>query len=556
LASTATDAKHVLEDAAPVASWQQVSVRYPHCLKMAVGPVSLTIRRGERVLLLGPSGSGKSTLLHTLTGLVPQSILADVAGSIRLFGMAASGRRPAQWASQVAQLFQNPEQMLCGMTVADEVAFALENQGLAPLEIHRRVGSALARVGFPEDQCSRRTATLSGGEKQIVALAAVIAQDAPVLLIDEPTAHLAPAAASRLRSLLMAGRQTTRSVLIVDHRLDGMLGMIDRVIAIDRNGSLIDGGEPHGFLRRCRTKLVANGIRVPLSLDLDAALAAAGVVLAKPPLTMGEAVAELSSLGSKQREIALDTARSFAARHIAAAPDPEPGFEPVAALSDVDCAPLFGPVTLRNLSCALHRGETVAVLGRNGAGKTTLGATLAGLLRPRQGRRSGPLGSMAFQNPENQLLTGSVVEEVRAASESAQRADRLLAEWGLAELADRHPYTLSEGQKRRLALAIALASRNPALLVLDEPTAGLDADGKSVLEQRIESLAGQGSAIAIITHDLDFAVRTCRRALILGQGRVLAEGPLPALMRDRALLERAELEEPAVVSLLRWLEQC
>jgi energy-coupling factor transport system ATP-binding protein len=145
---------------------------------------------------------------------------------------------------------------------------------------------------------------------------------------------------------------------------------------------------------------------------------------------------------------------------------------------------------------------------------------------------------------------------VRAASESAQRADRLLAEWGLAELADRHPYTLSEGQKRRLALAIALASRNPALLVLDEPTAGLDADGKSVLEQRIESLAGQGSAIAIITHDLDFAVRTCRRALILGQGRVLAEGPLPALMRDRALLERAELEEPAVVSLLRWLEQC
>jgi energy-coupling factor transport system ATP-binding protein len=343
---TAIDAKHVLEGAAPAASWQDVSVRYPHCLETAVGPVSLSVRPGERVLLLGPSGSGKSTLLHTLTGLVPQSVFADVAGSIRLFGLEPSKRQPAQWASQVAQLFQNPEQMLCGMTVADEVAFTLENQGLAACEIHRRVGSALARVGFPEDQSSRRTMTLSGGEKQIVALAAVIAQDAPVLLIDEPTAHLAPAAASRLRSLLMAGRQATRSVLVVDHRLDGMLGMIDRVIAIDGNGTTIDGGEPRGFFRRCHTRLVANGIRVPLSLDLDAALAAAGVVVAKPPLTMGEAVAELGSLGSKRRAIALDIARSFAARHIAAVPDPQPRSEIVAALSDVECAPLFGPVTL------------------------------------------------------------------------------------------------------------------------------------------------------------------------------------------------------------------
>lgn len=532
----------------PVASWQGVAVRYPYHRETAVGPVSIAIHPGERLLLLGPSGSGKSTLLQTLTGLIPQSIDADVIGAVRLFREAAGARTPAQWASHVAQLFQNPEQMLCGMTIADEVAFALENQGLAATEIGCRVAEALDRVGFSHDQRDRRTMTLSGGEKQLVALAAMLAQHAPLLMVDEPTAHLAPAAASQLRGLLLSRRQASRGIVIVDHRLDGMLGMIDRVIAIGADGTLIGGGAPGEFFRRCHSQLASNGIWVPPAVALDAELIAAGISLAAAPLTISEAVAALAALDDRQRTIAREVAASFAARQLAAARRSQAETEIVVALSGVDCAPLFGPVVLHDVALTLHRGETIAIVGRNGAGKTTLGAALAGLLRPRRGRRSGPMGSLCFQNPESQFVAGSVREEL-----ATPDADGHLAAWGLAGLGDRHPLELSQGQKRRLALASVIAGEAPPLLVLDEPTAGLDAAGRSLLRRRVDVLAEQGSAIALVTHDLDFALATCHRAIIVGEGRVLADGPITELMRDHVQLARAGLEEPPVITLQRSL---
>jgi len=532
-----------------IASWQDVAVRYPYHREAAVGPVSMAIRPGERLSLLGPSGSGKSTLLQTLTGIIPQSIDADVVGAVSLFGQGAGARTPAQWASHVAQLFQNPEQMLCGMTVADEVAFALENQGLAATEIGCRVAAALDRVGFPPDQRNRRTMTLSGGEKQLVALAAMLAQHAPLLVVDEPTAHLAPAVASRLRGLLLASRQASRGVLIVDHRHDGMLEMIDRVIAIGADGTVIGSGAPREFFRRCHARLASNGIWVPLAVALDAALIDAGLILDQAPLTISEAMAAIAALDDRRRTIAHDVAGSFAARQLAAAHRSRAEAEIVVALSGVDCAPLFGPVILRDVALVLNRGETVAILGRNGAGKTTLGAALAGLLRLRLGRRSGPMGSICFQNPESQFVAGSVREEL-----ATPVADHNLAEWGLAGLGDRHPLELSQGQKRRLALASVMGGKNLPLLVLDEPTAGLDAAGRLLLRRRVEGLAEQGSTIALITHDLDFALATCHRAVIVGEGRVLADGPIVPLVHDQKLLARAGLDEPPVITLLRALQ--
>lgn len=552
----------MLEAAAPVAAWNEVSVRYPYHQRLAVGPVTLGVRPGERLLLLGSSGSGKSTLLHTLTGLVPQSISAEVTGSVMLFGHEAGERTPAQWGAEVAQLFQSPEQTLCGMTIEDEVAFALENRALPVPEIQQRVGAALDQVDFPSDQRSRRTMTLSGGEKQIVALAAIIAQRAPLLVVDEPTAHLAPAAACRLRTLLM-GSQETRSVIIVDHRLDGLLDMIDRIALVDADGQVIDGGEPRTFFRRYREKLIALGIWMPLAAELDAALADVGIVLDGPPLTMEEAVGGLTSLPNERLASALDVACSFAARHVASAPSaPGPLAEVVVELHDADCAPLFGPVVLRNVSLALRRGETVAILGRNGAGKSTLGASLAGLLRLKRGRRSGAAGGLSFQNPENQFLTGSVRDEIFAAlphsggeGDRTRLAEEVLAAWDLTELGARHPFELSQGQKRRLALATLTAGERWPLVVLDEPTAGLDAAGKSALEGQIERLARSGRALAIITHDLDFALKTCVRAVIVDQGGIVADAPAAQAVRDLVLLERAHLEEPALIPLLRWLER-
>ncbi|WP_170314707.1 ATP-binding cassette domain-containing protein, partial [Aquibium carbonis] len=177
---------------APAVDWRDVVVRYPYAAADAVGPVTLDVRKGEVLLLLGPSGAGKSTLLATLTGLVPQTMPAEVSGEVELFGEAAAARRPAQWSTTVSRLFQNAEETLCGMTIGDEVAFALENRALPVGEIETRVATALEAVGLSAGDRDRRTMALSGGERQIVALAALLAQDAALVVVDEPTAHLAP----------------------------------------------------------------------------------------------------------------------------------------------------------------------------------------------------------------------------------------------------------------------------------------------------------------------------------------------------------------------------
>ena len=546
---------------APAARWRDVSVRYPYADAPAVGPASLTVKRGERVLLIGASGSGKSTLLATLTGLVPHTMPADVTGKVELRGEDVATRTPAQWSASVGQMFQNPEQTLCGMTVGDEVAFALENQALPAEEIETRITLALAQVGLPEDWRGRRTMELSGGEKQLVALAALLAQHAPLLVVDEPTAHLAPAAATHLRRLLL-NRPGDASVLIVDHRVDDLAGLVDRVVLIDADGSAVDGGAPRAFFRTHYDKLAALGIAIPQPAAFDAALLAQGIELAEAPLTMDEAVVTLKALPAGKQAAAREIASAFAAAHQAKR-SVSIATEIVAALDAASCAPLFGPTVLRDVSLTIGRGETVAIVGRNGAGKSTLAASLAGLLRLKAGRRIGPMGAISFQNPENQFLAGSVREEVRdawlaagadAASAEA-KAEAMLAQWGLSELAAAHPFELSQGQKRRLSLAIITAGGRWPLLVLDEPTAGLDGAGRAALEAEIRSLAGAGHAVALVTHDLDFALASCARSVVVDDGGIAADGPSDTILRETALLERSGLAVPALLPLLHFLEE-
>jgi energy-coupling factor transport system ATP-binding protein len=233
-----------------IAQWRGVEVHYPFAKEGAVGPVDLSIKRGERVLLLGPSGSGKSTLLLTLTGLIPGSIPAQVEGAITLFDKDVSAQRPWHWATQVAQYFQDADQTLTGMRVEDEIAFALENRAVPAAEIAEKITQAMRRVGLPDAWRTRRSSTLSGGEKQLVALAALLVQEAELFVADEPTAHLAPEAADRLHALL-SHNAPDQSVLIVDHRLEGLIEFIDRVVVLGRCGTIIAQGCPREERARC-----------------------------------------------------------------------------------------------------------------------------------------------------------------------------------------------------------------------------------------------------------------------------------------------------------------
>ncbi|MBA1156246.1 ABC transporter ATP-binding protein [Microvirga mediterraneensis] len=544
----------------PAAEWCGVDVVYPFARRPAVGPVSLQVRQGERVLLLGPSGSGKSTLLLTLTGLIPDSVPAEVGGEVRLFGTDAGTRKPWAWARWVAQYFQDADQTLCGMRVEDEIAFALENRAMPPESIAQSVAEAMRQVGVPDEWRHRRSTQLSGGERQLVALAATLVQKAPLFVADEPTAHLAPEAAHRLHALL-TDREDGRTILIVDHRLDGLIESIDRMVVLGRDGTIIAEGEPRRIFREEGELLQAHGIWCPAATSLDAELVRAGVAPPVAPLSVEEALAHLDPDHAPAHR--LEQARHAVESFVASAGPGEAARDAPALVqvSKADCAPFLGRAVLRGIDLVIREGEILGVLGRNGAGKSTLGLSLAGLLPLKAGMRRGPPGGYAFQRPENQFTAGTVREELLTAwpkcmseAERSLRTDEALESWGLAHLAASHPFEISQGQKRKLALATLTLSDRWPLLVLDEPMAGLDAQGAALLMEEIRALHRKGRAVALITHDMDIALRLCPRSIVLGEGGILADGATEDLMGDASLLARAGLAEPACLAAHRWLK--
>lgn len=514
--------------------YDRVSLRHDGASNDAVGPVSITLEKGERVLLLGPSGAGKSTLLHAATGLMPASILGTRHGEIRLNGQPVDGRRPAEWADTCGYLFQDAGHTLAGFTARDEIAFGPENRGVAAAHIPTLVAEAMVRAGIPSDWANRRITSLSGGERQCVAIAALLSQGAPITLADEPMASLAPVAARRVADLLLAPGCTT---LVVEHKPGLILDRIDRCVALGRTGRVIVDGRPEDVFQGQAGALADEGISLPLGIRLHLAmpdLVAASGALHPPPNGRS------GSLAGRLRDTLL--------------PDPIPSRETLVTLRNVACAPAFGPVVLRNVSLDLHGGEVLAIVGPNGAGKTTLAACLAGLLPPRAGQRTGPPGAVAFQNPEAHFSRESVRAELAELASDDEAVAHILDRWALAAVADQHPFTLSQGQKRRLALALLAETRRWPVLILDEPTAGLDGAAEASLAARIRSLAHEGCAIAVITHDLDFALSVADRALLVDRGSIRFDGPCPALMRDTTRLTEAGLLPPAAAPLLDWLE--
>ncbi|AZN71136.1 ATP-binding cassette domain-containing protein [Georhizobium profundi] len=534
-----------------------VSVTYAASDKAAVGPVDLVIRPGERWLLLGASGSGKSSLLNALTGLIPHAIAAERSGEVRLLGEDVAARTPAGWSSTVARLFQKVEQTLCGMTVADEIAFALENQGVAVAEIATRTDSAMGSLGLPQEWRDRRTSRLSGGERQLVAIAAIMAQGAPILVADEPTAHLAPEAARRLERLLR-DVPPDGAALVVDHRLDDLIPLIDRVAVLGDDGRIVATGCPRKVFRDHGQTFDLLGIWRPIGSRLADRLMALGPETDPQPLTLAEALQAMDRLPLTLLDRARATLVDFIAPRIAQAGAVG---ATVARLQNASCAPLFAKPVLQKVTLSIAAGEVVAILGANGAGKSTLAASLAGLLRLKAGRRDGAMGGISFQNPDSQFIAGSVGEELAAALEAAgaraEAADvaALAERWRLVTLLDRHPMQLSEGQKRRLSLALLMAGDRFPLIVLDEPTGGLDAAGTEALMDEVDRLRDSERAVAIVTHDMDFALATAPRWIVVGEGRILVDGPAGELMRDRALMKRAGLAPPHLLQALDWLEK-
>lgn len=504
---------------------------------------------GSRTLLLGPSGCGKSTLALALTGLVPGVLPAQLRGDVRVGGRSVRTLPLHDLTAAVSIVFQDPDAQLFTETVFDEVCFALENRLLPVAEIEARATAAIRAMGL-EDLAEVNPRTLSGGQKQRVAIACVLAGDASVLVLDEPTANLDPAARRDFyRTLGELPGQDERSVVLIEHNVDDALEFVNRVVVLGRDGDVVTDGTPREVFTQHRDLLDAEGVWQPLATQAFRRLPAQS---GEPPLYERElavCLAQLQAQGASLRppdvtdRSNMDTAVEVAG--LACHRRRERRAKPQRVLDDV--------------TFTIPEGAFAAIVGVNGAGKSTLLQVLAGLLpitdgsvlvhgRPVRRRGRSPIG-LVFQNPEHQFIEPTVAEELTAAADPtltdadrSKRVDELLDRFGLAEAAGRHPSMLSGGQKRRLSVGMALIGGH-RVIAFDEPTFGQDADSAAELLTLMSELHHSGVTVLAVTHDLQLVADYATDVVVLAEGTVSANGDAADVLRSGAV-EQAGLRPP------------
>ena len=553
--STASADSADLPVAAPAVHVERITVRHIGRRAPALREFSLEWAPGERLLLLGPSGAGKSTLALCLNGLIPHSVEAHwEAGRILVDGQDTRQASLGRLTRKVGLLFQDPEAQLALLEVDDEVAFGLENLGTSRPAMLRRVPAARALLGLDPARTPPRLDQLSGGTKQRVTLAAILAMGPGALVLDEPTANLDPQGTTELFATLAdLCRDSNRSLLLVEHRLDDILALIDRVVVLDESGTGALTGPPREIFERHADTLDQLGVWVPQVARLAALFPGA-----KAPLTIAEAA-----------DLLVTSWPTNQSRHSRESGNP-PSSAGAAILAAEQVSYRYtpdGPPALAEVDLTVRSGEFLALAGANAAGKTTLALLLAGALQPTTGRvlldgrdlLTVPERDMrrrlayVFQYPEHQFVTGTVQSELLfglrargvAPAAAAERALTALERIGLADLAAAHPLSLSHGQKRRLSVATALVTE-PDVLLLDEPTFGQDRRYTDELLALLTDLHRSGTTVVVITHDMTLVAEHATRVVALAAGHIVFDGPPAALFARPDLLTRCALRLPPI----------
>ncbi|HEY0068590.1 MAG TPA: energy-coupling factor transporter ATPase [Chloroflexia bacterium] len=541
---------------APPVTVEGLRLRYPQEGRVVLRGVDLTLRRGETKLLLGPSGAGKSSLALTINGLIPHQMEGDLRGRVLVNGTATTGTSLAALTSQVGMLFQDPEAQIVTLTAADEVAFGMENLLVPPEQMPQRIRAALQRAGLADFE-ARDTGALSGGEKQRLALAATLAMGVSILVLDEPTSNLDPAGTSDFFKLLAALKSEGVSVLIIEHKLDELVAQLDSIAVLDREGKIVLDGPPRQVLWDGRATLEELGVWLPQVAEIANRLLDGGLELHEYPITVDEAATTVSPLvkTTKLSPVASD------------AKTEHPGPPALVSIDSLSYRYPEGALALRGVSLRVKEGDFYALLGPNGSGKTTLAKHLIGLLKPQAGSitldgeditRIAPARlnrevAYVFQNPEHQFVSLTVYDELAYSlralklpeSDVKATVDRLIEEFGLEQHANSNPFTLSQGQKRRLSVATMLALE-PKVLILDEPTFGQDYENATRIMRELQRLNHLGVTIVVITHDMKLVGEYARRAGVLVAGEARYDGSVEGLLANGTLLEEARLDLPPV----------
>lgn len=535
--------------------FDDVSVQYEGVDRPTLSGVDLTVPEGELVLLIGPSGVGKSTLLGAVSGLVPHFTGGRLTGRVTVGGRDTRTHKPRELADLVGTVGQDPLSHFVTDTVEDELAYGMESLGLAPDVMRRRVEETLDLLGLAGLR-DRPIATLSGGQQQRVAIGSVLTPHPRVLVLDEPTSALDPAAAEEVLAVLQRlVHDLGTTVLMAEHRLERVVQYADQVVLLPSPGAAPVMGAPAEVmaLSPVHPPVVALGRLAgwePLPLSVrDARRRAAGMRERLEGVTPGPVGGGGTRKFPPPAPAHYPAPRRSALARLFARP-PQEAPEPVTdATTRVERLGVRrGRVeALRRVTLTVAPGETVALMGRNGAGKSTLLSALVGMVEPTSGtvlvggrtpHRTPPREmvrrvGLVPQEPRDLLYADTVAAECAAADADAGAAPgscRALVSELLPGVADAtHPRDLSEGQRLALALALVLTAR-PPLLLLDEPTRGLDYAAKARLVGVLRTLAAEGHAIVLATHDVELAAELAHRVVILADGEVVADGPTPEVV--------------------------
>lgn len=548
-----------------------VSFSYGHEAQNALDHVSLAIEKGEFVGVIGPSGAGKSTLAAVMSGAIPHHYTGQLFGATLVDDRDTCEITLTDISRVVGSVLQDIDAQMVAPIVEDEMLFGLENFGIPHDQIEERISQTLTTVGI-SDLRHREIATLSGGQKQKVAIAAIIAMAPDVLVLDEPTAALDPASSTLVfDTLRQINREHGITVVVIEQKVALLSKYCSRVLVM-ADGKLAFDGEPHQVFAHAN-ELRQMGVDSPRVARIANSLAEAGLLPSDqaPCLNVSEAHQLISSLlaDATSKNAPADTPET--SPHIPAVPRGA-NQEPVVELSDVTFAYPHGGASVSNLNMCVYPGELVGVIGQNGAGKTTLTKLLNGLLHPASGtvRMAGmdtadvPTSAIAakcatlFQDPDRQLCRDTVLDEVAfglelhgvGADEARQRARVAAERFGLP--LDESPFSLSRGQRQMVALA-SVVVLDPQVVLLDEPTSGLDYRECMTVMETVSEMAERGCAVIMVCHDMEVVSDFAQRLVVMADGRILERGDANQIFADDALMRAAYVEPPQVVALSKEL---
>lgn len=580
----------------PIIRIDHVSFSYGEASARALDDVTLSVSPGDFLGIIGPSGAGKTTLASAMSGAIPHHYTGPLFGSVLVDGKDTCAVTLTDISQVVGSVLQDIDTQMVASVVEDEMLFGLENFGVPHSQIEERVIDALETVGIA-DLRERDIATLSGGQKQKVAIAAILALRPRVLFLDEPTAALDPASSRMVfETLRSINRELGVTVVIIEQKV-ALLSEYASRIAVMQGGRIALEGTPSEVFSHS-AELRSIGVDSPRVTRISNSLAARGLIEAgEPCLNVREASLLIQNLCKASSpapraaatagadRAAADAPATAGADHATTAspsecgtaesprrPAVKPGASPVVRLRDVTYTYPGGGASVRHLNLEVYPGEFVGLVGQNGAGKTTATKLVNGLLKPSSGTvevagldtrtaRTSQIARHAatlFQNPDHQICRDTVLDEVAFGlelggvdAETARERARAVAEdFGLP--LGEAPFSLSRGQRQMVALA-SVVVLEPELVILDEPTSGLDYRECMTVMETVRRMADRGSAVIMVCHDMEVVSDFAERLVVMADGEIAAAGPTHDLFADESLMKRASMRPPQVVELANEL---